>query len=58
MYALEYILVLHVSRWKFVQLFCPNSDMLPAYEASDRKAVNNTIEAYIIAEVKALIFNF
>ncbi|KAL2536685.1 DNA replication helicase [Forsythia ovata] len=33
-----------------------NTDLLPAYETNDRKAVNNPIEAYIIAEVtKALL---
>lgn len=32
----------------------PNADMLPAYENNDRKAINNPIEAHIIAEVKML----
>ncbi|KAL0429394.1 UNVERIFIED_CONTAM: DNA replication ATP-dependent helicase/nuclease JHS1 [Sesamum radiatum] len=33
-----------------------NTDMLPAYETNDRKALNNPIEAHIIAEVtKALV---
>ena len=30
----------------------PNVDLLPAYESNDRKALNNPIEAHIIAEVK------
>ncbi|KAK6140588.1 hypothetical protein DH2020_025671 [Rehmannia glutinosa] len=33
-----------------------NTDLLPAYETNDRKALNNPMEAYIIAEVtKSLI---
>ncbi|KAK4414336.1 DNA replication ATP-dependent helicase/nuclease JHS1 [Sesamum alatum] len=33
-----------------------NTDLLPAYETNDRKALNNPIEAHIIAEVtKALV---
>lgn len=31
--------------------FSSNSDLLPTYETTDHKAVNNPIEAYIIAEV-------
>lgn len=31
--------------------FFHNSDMLPAFEAKDKKTLNNPIEAYIIAEV-------
>lgn len=34
------------------QLVVPCVDSLPAYETNDRKAINNPIEAYIIAEVK------
>lgn len=47
LYLMNYVLILVE---QFIN-FSSNSDLLPTYETTDHKAVNNPIEAYIIAEV-------